>query len=59
MRDIIISKYPSPDEFKYPRPDGDTSVWLTCEGYKELDRYYKLAQRMRPDRIIVNYGEYQ
>lgn len=52
MREIVISKYPKEVD------DSTHSINIVCEDFKDLNRYIQTAQRMRPDRIIVEYHEY-
>lgn len=53
MRTIIISK-----QERYDNSEPSDTVRFQCKDFSELDKYIRVAQRMRPDRIIIEYHEY-
>lgn len=51
-RDVYISKYLNPET-----EASINDVWIQCE-YIELEKNLRVAYRMRPDKIIVDYKSF-
>ena len=54
MRTVYISKYPNPETEVV---ENENNIWIECKFEKLMDNI-RTAQRMRPDRIIIDYESF-
>lgn len=55
MRTVYISKYPNPETEVV---ENENNIWIECKFKNFMGVLLRAAQRMRPDRIIIDYESF-